>query len=45
MIKCGACALHAGYKRLKTEYVILIALPLEPWLNEHSYELNEHEYR
>jgi hypothetical protein len=34
----GACALHAGYLRLKThsEYVILIAFTLQQWMHKRS---------
>ena len=36
--KCGACALHARYLRLQThtQYVILIAFPLQNWLHERA---------
>ena len=38
----GACALHAGYLRLQThsEYVILIAFPLQKWFKETSQHQN-----
>ena len=34
--ECDACALHAGYLRLQThsEYVMLIAFPLQKWLHK-----------
>jgi hypothetical protein len=34
----GACALHVGYLRTHThtQYVILIALPLQQWLHERA---------
>jgi hypothetical protein len=35
----GACTLHVGYLRLKTQAhtgcVIVIAFPLQQWLHEH----------
>jgi hypothetical protein len=38
IIQHGACALHAGYLRLKThlQYVILIAFPLQQMFQERA---------